>query len=54
MNKKQREANFTAAGRDEFERLNRSAGQQLRAPKAGAKPGAGIASQLAIRTQQQS
>ena len=49
-----REANFTKAGKDEFEKLNRSAGQKLanKAPKADAKPGAGLASQLAIRSQQ--
>lgn len=50
-----REANFTDAGADEFERLNRSAGQKLsnKAPKADSKPGTGLASQLAIRAQQQ-
>lgn len=50
-----RDGNFTKAGRDEFEHLNRSAGQKLahKAPKAeDTKPGAGLASQLAIRTQQ--
>jgi len=52
-----REANFTAAGRDEFARLNRSAGQERRhnAPKAeDAQKLAvtGQASQLGLRVQQ--
>lgn len=49
-----REANFTPAGRDRFEQLNRSAGQKLahKAPKLEeVKAGSGLASQLAIRSQ---
>ena len=54
VRKIRREANFTDAGADEFEKLNRSAGQKLanKAPSVDAKPGAGLASQLAIRSQQ--
>jgi len=45
-----RDFKFTDAGRDKFEQLNRSAGQQRRHAASETKPGAGFSSQLAARS----